>query len=215
MNNRYVNLTAVRYFEQGNRDTRLAKIEPDTTWCSPLPNCDWSLPLGKQQPGGFGTKQKFNFHTGVDLLCKHLQPLAAVEAGTIVSLQDFSKNKNKQQQEQNNNPRYNNTRVILIEGKTGVVAYCNVKESENIKVGMKVNAGDIIGNVVRVNKNKRENDICMLHLELHEHGTRKRVTWSFVFPKPVQLLDPTEHLVSIITNSKTTKIYKRRSIQNI
>jgi hypothetical protein len=212
MNNRYVNLTAVRYFEQANKESRLTKMEPDTTWHSPLPGYDWSLPLGKQQPGGFGTKQKFNFHTGVDLFCKHLQPLAAVEAGTIVALQDFSKNKNKQEQ---NNPRYNNTRVILIEGKTGVVAYCNVQEAENIKIGMKIDAGDIIGNVVRVNKNKRENDICMLHLELYEHGTRKRVSWSFVFPKPVHLLDPTEHLVSIITNSKTTKIYKRRSIQNI
>jgi hypothetical protein len=171
------------------------------TWLSPLPDCTWSLPVGKYHPAGFGARRKYNLHTGIDLFCEHMQPVASVEAGTIISLKDFSKRKNK-------SPWLNRTRVILIEGKTGVSAYCNVIERKGLKVGDEVRSGEIIGNVVRLNKKKRRKDVCMLHLELYAKGTRKRVTWSYNFPKPPQLLDPSKHLLGIITDSQV--VYKRR-----
>jgi len=68
-------------------------IEAGGIWKSPLPNCTWSLPLGKYLEAGFGAKRKYSLHTGVDLFCEHLQPLASVENGTVVAIEDFSKKK--------------------------------------------------------------------------------------------------------------------------
>jgi len=179
-------------------------INTDTqsNWKSPLPGCTWALPNGKYHPAGFGAKRPYNRHTGVDLFCDHNQPLAAVEDGIVVSIRDFSKHKE-------NKPWLNRTRVILIEGKTGVVAYCNVKERNGLKIGQEVKAGEIVGNVIRINKKKRRKDTCMLHLELYSIGTRKRVTWSYQFPKPPQLLDPTPHLLSTIVDQQV--VIRRRS----
>lgn len=171
------------------------------TWKSPLPGCTWSLPCGKYHPAGFGARRPYSLHTGVDLFCDHNQPLASVEDGIVTAIRDFSKRKNK-------SPWLNRTRVILIEGETGVVAYCNVKERAGLKVGDLVEAGEVIGNVIRLNKKKKRKDKCMLHLELYAKETRKRVTWSYNYPKPPQLLDPTEHLVGIITDSQV--MYRRR-----
>ncbi len=175
----------------------------DNRWRNPLPDCAWSLPCGKYYPAAFGARRKYNLHTGIDLFCENMQPLASVEAGKIVSIGDFSNQKDK-------SPWLNRTRVILIEGQTGVVAYCNVIEKPGLRVGRAVTAGEIIGNVIRINKKRRKNDICMLHLELYKPGTRKRVIWSYNFPKPPQLLDPGKYLLGIITDNQV--IYKRRNI---
>jgi len=171
-----------------------------TTWNNPLPGHIWSLPLGKYSDGGFGSRRKHSIHTGIDLFCEHNQPLASVEEGIVVAIKDFSKNKT---------PWLNRTRVILIEGCTGVVVYCNVEERPGLQVGDLVEAGEIIGKVIRINKKKKKQDKCMLHLELYEQETKRRVVWSYNYPKPIQLLDPTDYLVNIIT--KTQVIYRRIS----
>lgn len=176
-------------------------------WVSPLPGCTWSVPLGKYHPAGFGAKRPFNLHSGVDLFCDHNQPLATVEDGIVVGIRDFGK------RQQNDAPWLNRTRVVLIEGKTGVVAYCNVKERNNLKIGQQVKAGEIIGNVIRINKKKKRKDTCMLHLELYAKGTRKRVTWSYNFPKPPQLLDPTSFLLGPIVDQQV--MYRRRTNKTV
>jgi murein DD-endopeptidase MepM/ murein hydrolase activator NlpD len=166
----------------------------NVVWKSPLPDCSWSLPCGKYHPAAFGARRKYNIHTGVDLFCEHMQPLASVEDGIVVAIKNFSKNKNK-------SPWLNKTKAILIEGESGVVAYCNVSERPGLQVGDLVDAGEIIGNVIRINKKKRRKDICMLHLELYEKGTTKRVTWSCNYPKPKHLKDPSPHLIKILTQT--------------
>lgn len=183
--------------------TELYDNDNDISWKSPLPGCHWPLPNGKYHPAGFGAKRPHNRHTGVDLFCDHNQPLAAVEDGFVVAIRDFSKHKTKK-------PWLNRTRVILIEGFTGVVAYCNVKERNGLKIGQDVKAGEIIGNVIRINKKKKKKDTCMLHLELYEPGTRKRVSWSYQYPKPPQLLDPTPHLVGAIVEDQV--VIRRRTV---
>lgn len=180
--------------------------DTDSQWKSPLPGCTWSMPLGKYHPAGFGAKRQYNLHAGVDLFCDHNQPLASVEDGIVVGIRDFSK-------QNNDRPWLNKTRVILIEGKTGVVAYCNVKERNDLRIGQPVKAGEIIGNVIRINKKKKRKDTCMLHLELYSTGTRKRVTWSYNFPKPPQLLDPTPHLLGTIVEQQV--VYRRRTSKMI
>lgn len=176
------------------------------SWVNPLPGCTWSLPMGKYHPAGFGAKRKYSLHTGVDLNCKHNQPLASVEDGIVVAIRDFTNSSKKK----NPTPWLNKTRVILIEGETGVVAYCNVKERAGLKVGDLVDAGEVIGSVIRINKKKRRKDKCMLHLELYMKETKRRVCWSPRFPKPPQLLDPTRCLVDIISE---TQVIRRRSFK--
>lgn len=176
-------------------------INNSKKWNNPLPDCFWSLPLGKYSSGGFGAQRKFSLHTGIDLMCEHMQPLAAVEDGQVVSIENFSKSKNKSNW-------LNETRVIMIEGSTGVVTYCNVLENPELTVGNQVLAGEIIGNVVRINKNRKTHDICMLHLELYKHNTKKRVTWNPNYPKPPQLLNPHQFLLEIITDNQS--VYKKR-----
>ena len=172
-------------------------------WANPLPGFAWSLPMGKYRPAGFAAKRKFSFHTGVDLTCKHNQPLASVEDGIVIAIRDFTNGKKRKKPP----PWLNKTRVILIEGETGVVAYCNVKERPKLKIGDLVDAGEIIGNVIRRNKKKRRKNRCMLHLELYTKETKRRVHWSYHYPKPPQLLDPTNYLVDIISQ---TQVVRRR-----
>jgi len=170
-------------------------------WANPLPGCFWSLSIGKYHQSGFGAKRKYGFHTGIDLSCEHNQPLGTVEDGIVIAIRDFTNNKKKQKPA----PWLNRTRVILIEGETGVVAYCNVRERPGLRVGDLVDAGEIIGNVVRLNKKKRRKDKCMLHIELYTKETKRRVSWSNSYPKPPQLLDPTDHLVDIISQTHVTR----------
>jgi murein DD-endopeptidase MepM/ murein hydrolase activator NlpD len=167
-------------------------MEKEIKWVNPLPGCNWGLPLGKYQTGGFGAKRKYNLHSGVDLHCKHLQPLASVEAGVVVKIIDFG-NKDK-------NPKLNETRAIFVEGDSGVVVYCNVMEREDLRPGIGVAAGEVIGKVIKINKSEK-NEVCMLHLELYRSGTRKRVIWSYQYPKPDCLLDPSNYLISTLTYS--------------
>jgi len=177
-----------------------------TRWTNPLPEYTWSLPLGKYSTGGFGSKRKHGIHAGIDLFCDHNQPLSAVEEGIVVAIRNFSKHK------KNKTPWLNRTRVILIEGETGVVAYCNVVERPGLEPGDLVDAGEIIGKVIRINKRKRKQDRCMLHIELYTQETTRRAAWSYNFPKPTQLLDPTDYLVNIIT--KTQVSYRRNTSGN-
>ena len=181
---------------------KINKVCESNTWRNPLPGITWAIPLGKNHPAGFGSRRKYGFHTGLDLYCKHNQELVSVENGTIVAITDFGKNK------KNKSPWLNKTRVILIEGKTGVVAYCNVRELETLKPGQKVKAGEKIGNVISIFKKKSKKNACMLHLELYASGTKRRVFWADTFPKPPQLLDPTPHLLDIIVEQQV--VYKRR-----
>lgn len=171
-------------------------------WTTPLPNCDWAIPLGKCSPGGFGARRPYSLHTGVDLFCNHNQIFTSVEEGIVIAIQNFSKQQKKR-------PWLNRTRVVLIEGESGVVAYCNVKERPGLCVGDLVEPGEVLGNVVRIHKKKRRKDKCMLHIELYKKETKKRVCWSYSFPKPPQLLDPTNYLVGVITDSQV--IYRRHT----
>jgi murein DD-endopeptidase MepM/ murein hydrolase activator NlpD len=170
-------------------------------WANPLPGYMWSLPLGKYSEGGFGAKRKYNLHTGIDLYCKHEQPVAAVETGTVVNIVNFNSK---------NRPKWmNKTKAILIESQNNVVAYCNVIENPECKIGTKVQAGEIFGKVISVNKYEKKQDICMLHLEFYDYGTRKRVTWSYDWPKPIILQDPSPYLMSLIVG--VGNVYKKRT----
>lgn len=120
-------------------------------------------------PGAFLTQRKHHTHTGVDLYTNDGQPVFAVEDGVIVGIEDFT---GVSQQ----TPWWEDTKCILIEGKSGVVCYGEILPYMNITIGKKIRRGELIAHVKRVLKPGKERpDIdghrtSMLHVEIYKHG---------------------------------------------
>jgi hypothetical protein len=88
-------------------------------------------------------------------------------------------------------PWWQDTWAALVEGPTGVVVYGEI--TPTVGVGNKVHAGQEIGRVSKVLKVDKGRPMSMLHLELHQPGTRDAYEW--LDAKPASLLDPTPHLL--------------------
>lgn len=154
-------------------------------WYPPIKNME--LPVGL---GEFGAVRKHHTHEGVDLYCNNNDNVYAVEEGIVVGYYWFTG-------EQSNppSPWWNDTEVVLIEGDTGVVAYGEISVLPSIKqIGMRVERGQYIGNVVTVLKKDKGRPMSMLHLELYEKGIRKTGNWDHGLPKPEGLKDPSKYL---------------------
>jgi murein DD-endopeptidase MepM/ murein hydrolase activator NlpD len=150
-------------------------------WLPPIKNLQ--IP-NKDAPGAFGAIRKFDIHTGVDLYCTEGTLVYAVEDGTVVQYGPFTGPKV-------GSPWWLDTDFIMIEGSSGVVCYGEIELREDLKIGSRINAGDIIGTVKRVLINDKGFPTTMLHLELYKQGTRVPVVWSHFEEKPECLLDPT------------------------
>jgi murein DD-endopeptidase MepM/ murein hydrolase activator NlpD len=139
-------------------------------------------------PGKFGAVRKHDIHTGVDLYCAPGQPVRAVETGIIVALLDFT------------GPKagsfwWRDTRAVMVESGEHVVLYGEVVEAHGLAVGTTVQAGDVLGEVVRVLRQDRGAPTTMLHLELYASGVREPVWWRLGESQPIGLLDPTDRLL--------------------
>ena len=175
-------------------------MEPtnNSTWLSPLPGSILRLPLGSTHPCGFGSSRKGGFNTGIDLVCEPHQEVVAVESGRVLAITNFSA---KQPQ-----PWINMTRVVLIEGESGVIAYGNIKEVPGLAAGEYIDAGELIGTVMPIYKNKK-NKSTKLKLEWYTRGTKKRGAWLPCKPKPSNMLDPTPMLLPLIAVKKRRTTY--------
>jgi phosphopantothenoylcysteine decarboxylase len=138
-------------------------------WQFPI-ECCFGIPVGVH-PGSFGyARNSGGPHTGVDLYCREMQSVFAVEAGKVVGIEHFTG-------EQDGTPWWNNTDCVLIEGKSGVCCYGEIKPYY-VQVGDFVNKGGLIGHAIPVLKDgKHRSDIpghsrTMLHFELYKHGVR-------------------------------------------
>lgn len=159
---------------------------------SPLPGVNFVVPVGKNKITAFGSERKMGHHTGVDLICKEFSDVTSIESGVIVGIITFAKEKNKK-------PWINPTEAVLIEGESGVFCYGNILHDEQLNIGDNVNAGQFIGNVIKVAEKSKQ---CFLRLELFKKGTKKRLFWKLGSRKPSNLLDPTPFLISLITRRK-------------
>jgi hypothetical protein len=161
-------------------------------WCFPLRICT-GIPVGAH-PGAFGTSRKHDIHTGVDLYCRDGDPASAVEDGVIVRVDPFTG-------PTAGSPWWQDTQAVLVEGASGVVTYGEITPLAGMAVGRRIRAGEDLGWVTEVLKEGKERpDIpghrrAMLHVELYRPGTREPVTWPLHCPCPVNLLDPTPHLL--------------------
>lgn len=145
------------------------------------------LPMGAH-PGAFGVRRKHHFHEGVDLYAPAGTPVRAVESGAVVAVMAFTG-------PAAGLPWWLDTSVVLVEGATGVVAYGEIEPA--VAVGQELQAGDTVGQVVRVLRNDKGRPTCMLHLELHTHGARATPEWYADSGRPQTLLDPTPYLAEL------------------
>jgi hypothetical protein len=162
---------------------------------SPLKNFKFNIPsIGA--PGDFGYKRSFYYHPGIDLYCDFGQEVQAIESGTIVNMENFTgANANPP------SPWWNETQSILIEGQSGVIGYCELKPTSNLKIGNLVNIGDLLGTIIPVLKRDKKFGTTMLHIELYKANTTNHVTWLIDNDKPENLLNPRQ-LLELIPNAE-------------
>ena len=146
-----------------------------------------ALPLAPH-PGAYGVQRKNHVHEGIDLYCPHGTPVQAVEAGTVVAIFPFTGL-------HAGSDWWENTDAVLVEGASGVVVYGEI--APVCTLGQNVAAGDTLGHVVTVLKKDKGRPMAMLHLELHDHGTRAAPEWPEMDKKPTTLRDPTPFLKQV------------------
>lgn len=147
------------------------------------------LKIWKETPppphGRFGAKRKLDVHTGVDLYCDVGTEIAALEDGIVVAVEDFTG-------ESVGSPWWNETKAVMVEGKSGVVLYGEISPCVNL--GQYVKAGQILGTVLQVLKEDKGKPLAMLHIEWYVAGTRQSTWWYHDYPQPQELLNVEELL---------------------
>lgn len=142
-------------------------------------------------PGAFSKMRKYHQHEGVDLYCEENDEVRSIEDGIVIKIKQFTgKNVGSEW--------WNDTWCIMIKGKSGVFNYGEIIPNLNIKEGMSVSEGQIIGNVTKVLKNNKGRPMVMLHLELYTENTLdSNDCWNLNIKKPDNLIDPTNILIKI------------------
>lgn len=166
-------------------DAQMEAGRRDDIWVAPV----WPLNIPDfRAPGAYGAVRRFDIHTGVDLYAAEGTPVCAVQAGTIIAVENFTG-------PSAGTPWWLDTQAILIAGASGVVVYGEITPA--VQVGDTVQAGQVVGTIKQVlRQDKGVTPVCMLHLELLDHGaTESAPVWALGAPTPAGLLNPTEHLI--------------------
>lgn len=158
----------------------------------PLLNLEPQIPP-EGHVGDFAFRRSFYHHPGIDLYCENKQEVVAIEDGIVVHFEHFTGANASPP-----SPWWHDTFSVMIEGESGVIGYCELLIADDLDIGTKVKAGEIIGNITPVLKKDKGNGTTMLHLEHYEAGTREHVTWVLDTPKPTHLLNPRNLLNKII-----------------
>lgn len=151
-----------------------------------MPKMTTGLPI-EQHVGAFGVKRKHHWHEGVDLYVPIATPITAVEEGEVVAVVPFTG-------PAAGLPWWLDTKAVFVEGASGVVVYGEI--APHIAVGSTVKPHSLIGVAIPVLRHNKGRPTCMLHLELHTHGSRSAPEW-LTETKPEVLCDPTPFLLNI------------------
>lgn len=146
------------------------------------------LPIGSH-PGAFATRRKHHTHEGVDLYAPVGTEVFAVERGEVKEVRQFT------------GPELGHdwwlpTWAVWIEGENGTVVYGEILPS--VTIGDIVEAGDVVGSVMRVISIDKGRPTSMLHLELRSNGNTDDIEWIDHDVKPDDLLDPTPFLLTAV-----------------
>jgi hypothetical protein len=145
--------------------------------------------------GDFAFRRSFYYHPGTDIYCSDGQEVQAIEDGVVVHFEHFT-GANADPP----SPWWHDTFSVMVEGASGVIGYCEILIADELDIGTKVKAGDLIGNVTPVLKKDKGNGTTMLHLEHYVPGTKHHVTWVLDTPKPEELLNSRFLLEKIIND---------------
>jgi len=121
------------------------------------------------------------YHCAIDLYCSQGDSVVAVEDGRIVNFYHF----------------YENTYALLVQHDGYVVNYGEVAPNSlsalGLRIGDRVNAGQRIGTVGRLN---------MLHFETYASGTTKNYSWRQTKPRPSRLRNPSQLLLNLAASAE-------------
>lgn len=131
--------------------------------------------------GAFGAERKWHMHEGIDLYTNPNDEVFSMEDGEIVKIELFTGGLDS--------PWWNETHCVMVSGKSGIINYGEITPQPNLKVGQKISAGDLIGQVKTVLKKNKGRPMTMLHLELL--SSPEFAEWKVGQKKPDFLLDPT------------------------
>lgn len=148
-----------------------------------------ALPL-PPHPGAYAVQRKHHVHEGVDLYAPVGTEVYAVESGIVLDVRPFTGDLAGASV-----AHWENTEAVWIQSKSGVVLYGEIKPVVN--KDQLVEAGQLVGNVVRVLKNDKGRPTSMLHLELHDNGSTEAPEWLDINNKPACLRDPTIFLLPL------------------
>ena len=170
-------------------------------WSAPIKH-EIFIPTG-EHPGAFGAKRKYDIHTGVDIYCEEGKPVYAMEDGTIIEQGWFTGVSVKM-------PWWNDTRYLVIKGKSGCIVYGEIWEAKSImdRRTNNIKVGQLLGCVKAVlPPEKKRADIphhsnAMLHIELYDEKTKwsksaSWVSWEHGQKRDKHLMNPTPYLKSI------------------
>lgn len=146
-------------------------------------------------PASFAYKRSYYYHPGIDLYCPEGTEVLSIEDGVVINVEIFTGPEAIPV-----SPWWNKTWGVLVEGKSGVLGYCELKPMFYIKPGFKLKEGDMIGRIIPVLKRDKGNGTTMLHFEKYKAGIKNHVTWHLEEDKPELLEDPTDLLRKIIEN---------------
>jgi hypothetical protein len=93
-------------------------------------------------------------------------------------------------------PWWQDTFAVLVSGSNGVINYGEIRPRPDLKAGLQVKEGELLGEVITVLTKDKGRPMTMLHLELYSAGSSDVVEWKCGAPKPESLQDPTSLLLA-------------------
>lgn len=146
------------------------------------------LPI-KDHPGSFAYVRKNHIHEGIDFYCEKGDAVYALEDGVIKDIKVFTG-------EKVGSPWWNETQAVFIQHNHFCINYGEIEVNKNIKIGDRVNAGDLLGHVKTVLKKDKGRPMNMLHIEMYEkHISTSIDSWDLNCFRPNGLLDPTDYFL--------------------
>lgn len=154
---------------------------------------DWGIPTNPANL--FGAVRRYDVHTGIDIFMHEGASVYLPFDGIVIKKGNFT----GVNAEPFPSPWWNDTQYIIVQHDVPIwytdllecyVLYGEINVRDDIEVGSKIPAGDVIGNVVRVLKNDKGFPMSMLHVEVYDECPASPAVWNHNEPKPDHLHDP-------------------------
>lgn len=139
-----------------------------------------------QVPQDFGYPGFGKYSTGIDIKCSENTQVQAIEDGIILNVKDYSGL-------YSNNPWWNPTKSVFVEGASGVIVYSCISPQQSIFIGGFVNEGDILGIVKSLSK-----DNVHLNLQNYSFGEKDFINWKFKSEQPENIHNPRNLILKTI-----------------